>query len=262
VWYAIVVDPAVFLRRLFAPLTTREWWPHVRAVLVLLHVVAVLAVACPAPVRTPDAKGWKRPTVQGELRMWSNTLKGIGIEQTPAQLQAFAMATTTSWLDYRSTAVKPFQTWLRSVGAPQGWYMFTGPDREPQRFMLAFTTRSSKQLQPVFALADDVAAPELVAPGFVHDHRVRRALFQSSWSKNANTFRSVCRFFDRHLRAKRDDVRDVRCSLEARAVEHPARRDEVRRSHIVRSLTLRADGSSVEDNEDQKPIRKPATVKP
>jgi hypothetical protein len=140
--------------------------------------------------------------------------------------------------------------------------MFTGPDREPQRFMLAFTTRTSKVPQPVFALAGDVAAPELVAPAFVHDHRVRRALFQSSWSKDANTFRSVCRYFERQLRAKRDDVADVRCDLEARAVQHPARRDEVHRSRVVRSLTLRAKGSSVEDNEHQKRIRMPAKAKP
>lgn len=260
-WYAVVVDPAVFLRRLFAPLTARAWWPQLRAVLLLLHVVAVVAVACPAPVRTPDAKGWKRPTVQGELRMWSNTLKGIGIEQTPQQLQAFAQTTTTSWLAYRSTLIKPFQTWLRTVAAPQGWYMFTGPDREPQRFKLDFNTRTAPAFQPVFALADEVAAPELVAPDFVHDHRVRRALFQSSWSKNNNTFRAVCRYFERRLRAKRDDVADVRCSLEARPVEHPARRDEVRRRHLVRSLTVRADGSSVEHNEGQKPVSK-AAVKP
>jgi hypothetical protein len=255
VWYAVDVDPLRPLLRLFAPLMARPWWPQLRAVLILLHVVAVAAVACPAPVRTPDAKGWKRPTVQGELRMWSNTLKGLGIEQTPKQLQEFAMTTTTTWLEYRSTVVKPFQTWLRAVGAPQGWYMFTGPDREPQRFMLSYTTRGTATFLPVFALADEVAAPDLVAPAFVHDHRVRRALFQTSWGKSANTFRAVCRSFEHRLRAARDDVQDVRCSLEARAVEHPAHRDVARPARIVRTLTLLRNGSSVEDNEGQQPIR-------
>lgn len=247
-----------------APLFATTWWPRVRALFVLCHLVAVCAVACPAPVRTFDAKSWARASVQEELRGWSTRLGQVGITATPQELQTFSSTVSTQWREQRAVVVAPFKWWLTTVGAPQGWYMFTGPDREPQRFALAVTTTNASAVNPpstfspVFELGRDGGDPSLLDPAFVGDHRVRRALFQSSWSHNDNIMRSICAWFDADLRRRRDDIADVRCTLVARAVEHPWRRElSGRVDRIVREIVRHKDGSVTETRENGTSSTKP-----
>jgi hypothetical protein len=161
----------------------------------------------------------------------------------------------------RRELVWPFQNYLRLVGAAQGWYMFTGPDREPQRFILAFTSVTdtvdstvvaapgSKPEELVFELGYQLKHPELVLPDFLDDHRIRRSLFQASWSKSDSTFRLVCDAFNKRLRVKRADIDDVVCRLVSRPVEHPYKRSKARTDSVVRELTLHRDGTSLETRE-------------
>jgi hypothetical protein len=128
--------------------------------------------------------------------------------------------------------------------------MFTGPDREPQRFVLSFTTATSTTDDVVFELGRPPAHPELIHPDFLDDHRIRRALFQTSWGRSDETFRQVCRAFDRILRARRPDIDDVMCRLVARRVEHPYRPHAERPDRIVRSLVVHADHGTTEERED------------
>ena len=263
-WYADVVDPFRPVLRALAPLFATSWWPRVRALFVLFHLVAVCAVACPAPVRTFDAKSWARSSVQAELRSWTTRLGQVGVTTTPKELQAFSANVSSQWLVRRRVVVAPFKAWLTRVGAPQGWYMFTGPDREPQRFALSVSSKSSPTtFLPVFELGQPVAEPGLVDVAVIDDHRVRRAMFQSSWSNNDNTLRTICAYFDRDVRARRDDIADVRCALVARPVEHPWRREPVRVDQTVRSVVVHADGSRTEQRDDgpAKTTKSPAKAK-
>ena len=255
------MDPFRPLLRLLSPLRTARWWPTARALLILLHLVAVTAVACPAPVRPFNARSWSRSSLQLELRTWAQRLGQVGITVTPLQLQTLSTTVTLQWTEHRKTFVAPFKSWLSAVGAPQGWYMFTGPDREPQRFVLTLSTTSAPlAFLPVFSLGDGVTEPDLVSPGFVGDHRVRRALFQSSWSVNDSVFRNVCGYFDKQIRERRDDVAAVRCSLISRLVEHPAKLGLPRPETVARELTFAADGVSTETREGASPrTTKPKT---
>jgi hypothetical protein len=218
-----------------------------------------------------NAAGWKRPGVQTELRAWSKRLNSVGIPWTPDDLQEKSIAVQAVWSGARKKVVWPFQRYLRLIGAPQGWYMFTGPDREPQRFMLSMTTSSTPATTPtptakdededtivvgdtediVFDLGRSLRHPELIHPDFLDDHRVRRALFQSSWGKTDTTFRLICDGFSRHLRERRDDVDDVICRLIGRKVEHPWRREEARPARVTRKLTLHKDGSADEEKDGE-----------
>jgi hypothetical protein len=256
------------------PVFDHPRWPAIRATLMAMHLLAVTAVACPAPVRSVPASSWKRPAVQEELQGWSDRLNALGFSTSAADVQAWAIAVQARWSAARRSVVWPFQKYLRAVGAAQGWYMFTGPDREPQRFILTFTTSarpSPQQPAPaelVFELGYRLNHPELVLPDFLDDHRIRRALFQASWSKSDNTFRLMCDAFNQRLRRQRVDIVDVTCQLMSRPVEHPFKRQRVRTDKLERELTIRADGSSLESRDGvagppKGPQRanKPATVK-
>ncbi len=268
------MDPFRPLTRLCAPLFAHPRWPQLRALLIGLHLVAVSAVACPAPIRSMNAASWKRPGVQMELRAWTKRLNAVGIPWTTDDLRRHSTTIQETWQGARKNVVWPFQRYLRLIGAPQGWYMFTGPDREPQRFMLSFTSTTtapasstssaspaSSNNEDAIAVGDDEVVvfdlgrtnhhPELIDPDFLDDHRVRRALFQSSWSKNDGTFRLICDGFSRHLRARRADVDDVICRLIARSVEHPWRRGEPRPARVTRQMRIGAGGEVSEEKDGQ-----------
>ena len=256
------MDPFRPLTRFLQPLLQHPRWPGVRAVLIALHLLAVVAVACPAPVRGMNAEAWKRPAVQEELQAWARRATALGHPTTAKEVQDLSWGVQERWLSLRKKVVWPFQAWLKAVNAPQGWYMFTGPDRDPQRFVLSFTTTSSATDELVFELGRPPARPDLIHPDFLDDHRVRRALFQSSWSRNDNTFRLVCAAFGRKLRARRPDIEDVRCRLVARRVEHPYRPREERPDRVVRELILHRDGSTTEHREDSDTKKQKTTKKP
>lgn len=249
------MDPFRFLLRALRPVFDHPRWPAIRATLIAMHLLAVTAVACPAPIRSVPASSWKRPAVQEELQGWSDRLNALGFSTSAADVQAWSIAVQARWSAARRSVVWPFQKYLRAVGAAQGWYMFTGPDREPQRFILSFTTSarpSPQQPAPaelVFELGYRLNHPELVLPDFLDDHRIRRALFQASWSKSDNTFRLMCDAFNQRLRRQRVDIVDVTCQLMSRPVEHPFKRQRVRTDKLERELTIRADGSSVESRD-------------
>lgn len=244
------MDPLAPLMRQLRPLWHHPRWPTLRAVLVALHLVSVGVVACPAPVRSMTAETWRRPAVQEELQAWSKRLTACGYPMTASELQDVSWTVQKRWLAIRTELVRPFQTWLRAVNAPQGWYMFTGPDREPQRFVLSFTTKTSSVDDVVFELGRAPAHPELIHPDFLDDHRVRRALFQTSWGRNERTFRQICLSFNKSLRSRRADVDDVVCRLVARRVEHPYRPRVERPDRVVRELIVHADESRIERRED------------
>jgi hypothetical protein len=256
------VDPFRPLTRWLQPLLEHPRWPTVRALLIAFHLVAVTAVACPAPVRGMNAEAWKRPAVQEELQAWARRATALGYPMTAKEVQDLSWKVQERWLKLRQQVVWPFQKWLKAVNAPQGWYMFTGPDRDPQRFVLSFTTTSSAQDELVFELGRPPARPDLIHPDFLDDHRIRRALFQASWSRNDNTFRLICGAFGRTLRARQPDVDDVRCRLVARRVEHPYRPREERPDRVVRELVLHKDGSSTERREDSDTKKVKTTTKP
>ncbi|HEY1097326.1 MAG TPA: hypothetical protein VGF99_00300, partial [Myxococcota bacterium] len=123
----------------------------------------------------------------------------------------------------------------------------------------------------VFELGSDVGRDtplgRVFADGFVDDHRVRRALFQSSWSPNDNLLRRICRTFNARLRdatvdGRKSDVVDVRCSLVARAVEHPAQRGGARDDRVAREITINARGDEIESREGAAPTTTRAKKKP
>ena len=229
-----------------------------RALLVVLHLTAVISVACPAPVRTMPDSSWKRPAVQEEVLGWTTRLAKIGIRLTPDELQSLSTDIQRQWIDARRAILGPALTYLRVIGATQAWYMFTGPDKEPQRFVLSFTTArddGGTEAERVFELGYELEHPELLHADFLDDHRVRRVMFQTSWGKSESTFRIVCQALDVRLRKQREDVVDTVCQLVGRPVEHPYRRERKRTDSIAREIAVHKDGS-IDEAKDGRPSKR------
>lgn len=246
------MDPVRVLLARLAPLFASPRWPKVRAVLIALHVLAVLAVACPAPVKGSDAKNWRRPGVRAELAAWRKRLHSVGVDVTERELATFGQRTSTSWSGARNTAAAPAIAYLKAIGATQGWYMFTAPDRAPQRFTFSVTTGAvtpatggGKDVveHPVFDFGRGVFDDALVDPAFLGEHRVRRAFFQTAWSERP-VFREVCSWLAREAAAKRPDVTGAVCRLVEQPVVAPAdaAQPPPRPEKVVRTLRVDRDG--------------------
>ena len=240
------MDPVRVLFARLAPLWSSPRWPKVRAVLVSLHVLAVLAVACPAPVKGSDAKNWRRAGVRAELAAWRKRLHAVGVDVTEPDLAEFGQRVSTSWSSARNTAAAPAIAWLKAIGATQGWYMFTAPDRAPQRFTFAVTTGTGAAVveHPVFDFGRGVFDESLVDPAFLGEHRVRRAFFQTGWSDRP-VFREVCSWLAREAAAKRADVTGAVCRLVEQSVLAPAdaAHPPPRPEKVVRTLRVDRDGT-------------------
>jgi len=249
-----LVNPTELQRRRLPSPFTHPRWPQVRAVLVALHVTAVLTVACPAPVKSSDAQNWKRATVRAELVAWTKRLRAVGLAVSEQELATLGQTVSTPWSQTRTTILAPALLWLKSIGATQGWYMFTAPDRAPQRFTFALTTaltaavtpgRASDVEHPVFDFGRAVHDDALIDVDFLSEHRVRRAFFQAAWSERP-VFRELCVWLAREASARRPDVTGAVCRLVEQPVIVPATADHPppRPQKTIRTLRVDRDGKA------------------
>ncbi len=214
------MDPLRPLWKLLARPLAHPAWPRLRALLIALHLAAVVVVACPAPVVVPGKNQWERAGVKGEVRSWQRRLELVGIHLTEKELTETVMAVVQRWSVSRNSAVKPFSEYLKAIGAPQGWYMFTGPDRSPHRYAVDIVSADGQQVH-VFTLGEPTARPDLIDPELLGEHRLRRAMFQAAWSERKSLFKDVCRWFGHHIAEKQPDTKEVICSLIESEVDHP-----------------------------------------
>ena len=111
-------------------------WKHLRAALVLVHVLAMVLTAIPAPVGGINRAAWKNPTAQLEFATYARFL-GVSPEEFEEKLYALAMF----WMGIREIYLRPFTLYTpytRVTGTDQPWRMFVGPDRFPPRFQIQF----------------------------------------------------------------------------------------------------------------------------
>jgi hypothetical protein len=116
---------------------TSVCWLHLRAVLVALHVVVVVAVAVPAPQGGMDRRAWNEATVQAEFAAWGTRLRAVGVPWTDATLQEHLWNFAAAYMAIRQTVLAPAQPYTRYLGTGQSWRMFVAPHRTPSRLEVA-----------------------------------------------------------------------------------------------------------------------------
>lgn len=112
-------------------------WPELRALLIGLHLLAVVLLSLPAPDRLGDRASWKAPGAQQEFRSWAERLARLGWHTTPEAFEAALWRLTRGYLAWRERATAGFATYADLVGAQQGWRMFSNPQTRPARLEVA-----------------------------------------------------------------------------------------------------------------------------
>jgi hypothetical protein len=141
-------------------------------------------------------------------------------------------------------ALAPFVAYVEAIDARQGWYMFTAPDRRPQRFVLRAATRTGEL--PLFELGKP-SEPQAFDQAFLDQHRVRRALFQAAWSDRP-VFDEVCSWFAREASPRVSGLTHVTCQLVEEPVLSPADagaplRSPSRAPRVVRTVRFDSKGT-------------------
>ena len=167
-------------------------WPQFRAALIAAHLLAVVLKAIPAPEGAMNKRDWANPTVQGELKMWTQTLNGAGLSVTQAELEDQLFVLAKGYMTVRNGVMTPFRPYHRYFGADQNWRLFVAPHMYPSRL-------SIEVLQPVagkpvwqqvyYPLSDKDWQAELIENG-----RMRPALFRYSWKRYRGSYRQFSAF--------------------------------------------------------------------
>jgi hypothetical protein len=111
----------------------RALLPHIKGVLVLLHVLAISLMALPAPQGAMRRAAWKEATVQDEFSAWTERLYSVGYTTTPEELEEDLWDLGVRVTETRRRVLRPFQPYYRFLGTAQSWRMFVAPHRYPTR---------------------------------------------------------------------------------------------------------------------------------
>ena len=104
---------------------------HLRAVLVLLHCLAIFLLSFPAPVGAMKKSAWRTKDMQATFASYTEAINGLGVELGQDELEAILWDAGTRFMAVRNQAVAPFQPYLRLTGSKQGWRMFGTVNRRP-----------------------------------------------------------------------------------------------------------------------------------
>ena len=97
---------------------------QLRAVLILLHVLAVGFLALPQPGVFMHERQWRQPEVQQVFRAVSQGLGTVGYTMPPADVHALAWDLGTEWKSGRRRIARYLQPYVKYCGIKQGWSMF------------------------------------------------------------------------------------------------------------------------------------------
>jgi hypothetical protein len=105
------------------------WWPHLRAVVVLLHLGAIVLMSLPSSHRLASRSHWDKPEQQADMARWSDT---FGVDKK--EFEVFLWDWTQRYVRLRKSVTRPFLKYADYAGARQGWTMFSGPRRRTGRY--------------------------------------------------------------------------------------------------------------------------------
>ncbi len=126
-------------------------WPHVRALLIFVHLLSVLLLSLPSSNRLGDKSHWNAPRQQTELHSWADRL-GVDKED----FEAFLWRNTQRYLKARKWLARPFLRYADYTGTRQGWTMFANPRLVTGRFEIEVEIEGQWQLvfRPLDSEAD------------------------------------------------------------------------------------------------------------
>jgi hypothetical protein len=164
-----------------------KFWPQIRAVLLLLHVVAVTLAALPAPEGGMSKVAWKDPTVQGEFDAWFTRITSLGYAGSRQDFESALWSFAVGYSRVRGKVLAPFRPYYDYAGTDQGWRMFVAPHRFPARLTIDIGRKGA--WETVYVERSPTAT--WLASVFDQD-RIRSALFRYSWPQYGRAYAQLC----------------------------------------------------------------------
>ncbi|MDP6931770.1 MAG: hypothetical protein QGG40_02595 [Myxococcota bacterium] len=159
------------------------FWPHLRGILVAVHVFAVVAMAAPSPAGTLRRSAWKDPTVQSELATWTRQLRSWGMEIDQDELEEHLWTLARAWTVPRRAILEPLQPYYHYFGTYQSWRMFVAPHRYPT--VPHVDVKEGGLWRTVYVARSE--EHDWLGHQLNHD-RFRSALFRMGWSQYRKTY--------------------------------------------------------------------------
>lgn len=109
---------------------TARLWPHLRALFIAFHVIAVIVLSLPSPSSVGNRGAWNTANNKRAMAIWAERLSWLGYQHGD-ELEADLWDLTQSYIATRRTFIRPFQRYADVTGSYQGWRMFAVPQRHP-----------------------------------------------------------------------------------------------------------------------------------
>ncbi len=111
--------------------TRHPAWPHVRAVLIALHVISLVVLCLPNAGAVHDRRRWRTDNARADLRQWAQRLRSWGMDTDERRLARTLWSVGGAYLQVQRPLVAPFAWYARWSSSRQGWHMFASPQRHP-----------------------------------------------------------------------------------------------------------------------------------
>jgi hypothetical protein len=182
--------PVCVLNAEISVTVVKRFWPHLRALLILVHLFAISVLAMPAPGSGLNRSAWSDPTVTAEFDAWRERLASWGVDYTADEFEEQLWTVAETYQGGVNVVVKPFRPYYRYCGTQQSWRMFVAPHRNPA--ILHFEIHEEGEWRPLYV----EGSTEYTWNGELLDHdRARSAMFRYAWSSYRRDWRRFSSWF-------------------------------------------------------------------
>lgn len=189
---------------------------HLRAVLVLLHVLAVFVMAFPAPVGAMNKKYWRTADTQALFESYAGALQSVGLDLSSQALEAWLWDAGTAYLAVRNDVVEPFRPYLSATGSLQSWRMFGTVNRRPA--WLVVEVGSDDAWRPVYMMRSDEHSWMREQ---LDQERMRALVNSYSWLSHKSSYDQFSVWLARRAAVDFPDASHMQIRMERRRIPDP-----------------------------------------
>lgn len=186
---------------------------HLRALLITLHIVAVVLMAAPVPQGGMSRSAWQTPMVQDEIAAWAARLS-----MPPEALEVSLWQTAEEVTDAYQATIKPLRPYYRHCGTTQSWRLFVIPQRYPAQLHIDLRY-PDEDFQPLYIARSDEA---VWMRSVLDTERMRSLLFRLSWSHYKARYRMFADWIATKAAAEFPEAHAVRLRWLRRQTPSPA----------------------------------------
>jgi len=184
-------------------------WPQIRAVLVAIHLFAIVAMALPAPGGGMNRSSWREPTVRDELDNWYGRFQVVGFSGSREQFEDELYDRAKQLMDLRKAVLSPFDLYYRHCGTYQSWRMFVAPHKYPAA--LHIEVKENGDWRKIYV--ERSSEYTWKAREFSND-RFRSAIFRLSWPGYKKVYQQFADWTAKEVGEEFPDATEVRLTFE------------------------------------------------